>query len=103
MIFLTLLIPIALGLTCDSHCKSSGKGDGYCDLSCNNPACHYDAPTSATGNAKAIFANSDCYSDCMLVCPENKLADGSCNSACNTKECAWDLGDCSYCADGCET
>lgn len=92
----------ATGLGCNSrYCPSSYIGDDFCDTSCNNPGCSYDTSTK-TGTNKEMLAISPCYAGCIEDCVDQLLGDGTCDSYCNTEECAWDLGDCSYCASGCE-
>ena len=80
--------------------RSIQIGDEYCDLHCMTPFCGWDSPDGT-------FDNSDCLVDCSYSgCDLGLLGDGNCDSsksysACNVYQCGFDMGDCSYCADGC--
>jgi hypothetical protein len=72
------------------------RGDGICDLSCNNKACGLDgALASASGLA---YESSDCYQNC--VNSPFDLGSESCEGS--TQTCGWGAGDCGYCAAGCK-
>ena len=75
-------------------------GDGVCDWYCMTPFCGWDSEDG-------IFETSDCKWNCIYTgCETSLLGDRNCDSRtfhseCNTYECGFDMGDCSYCADGC--
>lgn len=94
-----------VGRCMNSFCPTSWVsttqiGDDYCDFYCMTPFCGYDSPDGT-------FENSDCYWSCAdQGCDVSLLGNGSCESgtsyaACNNYNCGYDMGDCSYCADGC--
>jgi hypothetical protein len=77
------------------------RGDGGCDLGCNNAICGYDS----TGGTGTSLRDGDCYETCLYSgCEmETYLGNTDCDEddSCNTVQCGWEQGECGYCASGC--
>ena len=76
--------------------RSTQRGDGFCDLSCNTALCGFDGGQN--------FNQSDCYQACTATASlTESLGNSECDLDWASEVCAWDAGDCGYCAEGCKT
>ena len=90
---------------CAEGCPSNWVGDGYCDKTCNNAACDWDADdckskdgaaggSSVPAPAAAHNQNRWVAQHCHSGCPDSWLGDRFCDRNCNNRECGYDALDC---------
>eukprot|EP00359_Climacostomum_virens_P002665 CAMPEP_0204904450 /NCGR_PEP_ID=MMETSP1397-20131031/4873_1 /ASSEMBLY_ACC=CAM_ASM_000891 /TAXON_ID=49980 /ORGANISM="Climacostomum Climacostomum virens, Strain Stock W-24" /LENGTH=286 /DNA_ID=CAMNT_0052073245 /DNA_START=124 /DNA_END=981 /DNA_ORIENTATION=+ len=79
------------------------KQDAVCNEDCASEMCNFDSDEEFTeGDLFSPFKSSGCFDTCVVECDKPMLTNGVCDPECDIDVCGFDLGDCGYCASGCE-